>query len=577
MTNSLLVLRSSGRMARMIVAALMTLTSAVVVVSGQPTQSAQPPAGNRSLDDVLEQAAAQAQRDAAPARLVYHNRFITEFRASILRRLPEDRVNGARQALDRIVRDAGAMSVSLRTGDNFVIYTIGNRDVFALVTADVDELAGETLAQQAADTRARLEIALAEALESRTPARLLVSGLQALGVTFLFGVLIWVLVRFRRSTGRRIEEEARRRLEASGETAREFVQSSHLLDWVKGAMTFVVVAVGLVFTYVWLTSVLRRFPYSRPWGESLRGFLVDQLLFVSRAMVNAAPRLFTVLLIAVLTRFVVRLINLFFVAVERGRISIPWIYPETLQPTRRLFVAGLWLFALALAFPFLPGSESEAFKGISVLLGLMVTLGSSGLVNQVMSGFTLTYSRALRVKDFVKVNQIEGTVTQIGPLSTKIRTPWGEEVTIPNAVIVSHTVTNYTRFAETDGVFVPTSISIGYDVPWRQVHSLLIQAASRTPGVRAQPPPVVREAELGDFSVKYILLVSLERPQQRFAILAAVHANILDLFNEHGVQIMSPAYEADPAAPKIVPRDRWFAAPADVESTGETLSADPTR
>jgi small-conductance mechanosensitive channel len=276
----------------------------------------------------------------------------------------------------------------------------------------------------------------------------------------------------------------------------------------------------------------------------------------------------------VLTRFVVRLTNLFFVAVQEGRISIPWIYPETLQPTRRLVLAGVWLFALALAFPFLPGSESEAFKGISVLLGLMVTLGSSGLVNQVMSGFTLTYSRALRVNDFVRVTDIEGTVTQIGALSTKIRTPPGEEVTIPNAVIVSHTVTNYTRFAETDGVFVPTSISIGYDVPWRQVHSLLIQAASRTPGVRAQPPPVVRQAELGDFSVKYTLLVSLERPQQRFAILAAVHANILDLFNEHGVQIMSPAYEADPAAPKIVPRDRWFAAPASVESAGETPSAD---
>jgi small-conductance mechanosensitive channel len=202
----------------------------------------------------------------------------------------------------------------------------------------------------------------------------------------------------------------------------------------------------------------------------------------------------------------------------------------------------------------------------------MVTLGSSGLVNQVMSGFTLTYSRALRVNDFVRVTDIEGTVTQIGALSTKIRTPRGEEVTIPNAVIVSHTVTNYTRFSETDGVFVPTSISIGYDVPWRQVHALLIQAASRTPGVRAQPPPAVRQTELGDFSVKYTLFVSLERPYQRPAILAAVHANILDVFNEHGVQIMSPAYEADPVAPKIVPRDRWFASPASSESTGQTPS-----
>jgi small-conductance mechanosensitive channel len=163
-------------------------------------------------------------------------------------------------------------------------------------------------------------------------------------------------------------------------------------------------------------------------------------------------------------------------------------------------------------------------------------------------------------------------VTQIGMLSTKIKTPRGEEITIPNAVIVSHTVTNYSRFADTHGVFVPTSISIGYDVPWRQVHALLMQAAARTPGVRSHPQPVVRESELGDFSVKYTLLVSLEHPHQRSAVLAAINASILDAFNEHGVQIMSPAYEADPQAPKIVPRDRWFEAPAGSESNAQAPS-----
>jgi small-conductance mechanosensitive channel len=169
------------------------------------------------------------------------------------------------------------------------------------------------------------------------------------------------------------------------------------------------------------------------------------------------------------------------------------------------------------------------------------------------------------VGDFVRVNEIDGTVMQIGALSTKIKTPHGEEVTIPNAVIVSQTVTNYTRHAEADGVFVPTSISIGYDVPWRQVHAMLLEAAKRTPGIRSQPQPVVRQTQLGDFAVTYTLFVSLERPQQRFTVLGAVHANILDVFNEHGVQIMSPSYEADPAEPKVVPRDtccRRFHSPA---------------
>ncbi len=542
-------------------------------VLGQQTQPAQTTASNRSIDSILEVAAAQAEPGAPPARLVFQNRFITEFRASLIRRLPEDRAAGARQALDRVARDRVVGRVTTRTGPNYVVFSVGGRDLFALVTADVDELAGVTLAQETEQTVARLETALAEALELRTPAKLLAGGAQALGVTILFALLVWGLIRLRRRIANWIGETAEQRLAAAGVADRELVQSSHLLDFLKHTVSLVVLALGLVLTYQWLTFVLRRFPYSRPWGDALRGFLVDQVTFVGRTIVSAAPRLFTVLLIVALTRFVARLTNLFFSAVEQGRISIPWIYPETLQPTRRLVLAGLWLFALALAFPFLPGSESEAFKGISVLVGLMVTLGSSGLVNQVMSGFTLTYSRALRVGDFVRVNEIDGTVMQIGALSTKIKTPRGEEVTIPNAVIVSQTVTNYTRHADTDGVFVPTSISIGYDVPWRQVHALLIQAAARTPGIRSQPAPVVRQPQLGDFAVTYTLLVSLERPHQRAAVLTAVHANILDAFNEHGVQIMSPSYEADPAAPKIVPRDRWFDTPAGSDSTAQPLQA----
>ncbi|MGH9146998.1 MAG: mechanosensitive ion channel family protein [Vicinamibacterales bacterium] len=564
--------------------AVTVVTCLGALVIGQQTQPAQTTVSNRSIDSILQVAGEQAERGAPPARLVLQNRFITEFRASLLRRLPEDRVASARQALDRVARDGVVGRVTTRTGSNFVVFSVGGRDLFALVTADVDELAGVTLAQEAAQTVARLETALAEAVELRTPAKLLAGGAQALGVTILFALLVWGLVRLRRRIAKWIGEMAEQRLAAAGVADREFVQSSHLLDFLQNLVSFVVLVLGLVVTYQWLTFVLRRFPYSRPWGDSLRGFLVEQVTFVGRTIVGAAPQLFTVLLIVVLTRFAARLTNLFFNAVDEGRISIPWIYPETVQSTRKLVLAGLWLFALAVAYPFLPGSNSEAFKGISVLVGLMVTLGSSGLVNQVMSGFTLTYSRALRVGDFVRVTDIDGTVTQIGALSTKIKTPRGEEVTIPNAVIISHTVTNYTRFTESEGgVFVPTSISIGYDVPWRQVHALLIQAAARTPGVRSHPQPLVRQTQLGDFAVTYTLLVSLDRPHQRAAVLTAVHANILDAFNEQGVQIMSPAYEADPAAPKIVPRDRWFETPAGSDSTSQpprqavTGRLDPTR
>jgi small-conductance mechanosensitive channel len=294
----------------------------------------------------------------------------------------------------------------------------------------------------------------------------------------------------------------------------------------------------------------------------MRGFLLTTVENLGAGVLRAIPGLFTVVLIALIIRFIVRVIRLWFDAVERGRVTSRWIHPETAQPTRRLLTALLWLFAIVMAYPYLPGSQSDAFKGVSVFLGLMVTLGSSGLVNQVMSGFMITYSRALRMGDFVRAGDVEGTVTHLGVLSTKIRTVLSEEVTVPNAVIIGQTITDYSRLGETHGVFTPTAVTIGYDAPWRQVQALLLQAAERTSGLRRTPKPVVLQTSLDDFYVKYTLLISLEDQESRLLTLHALHANIQDLFNEFGVQIMSPNYVLDPAAPKVVAKQNWFAAPA---------------
>ena len=251
-------------------------------------------------------------------------------------------------------------------------------------------------------------------------------------------------------------------------------------------------------------------------------------------MLQAIPALFTVVLIFLIARFFIRLLQLFFKAVEQEHVHVSWLHAETAQPTRRLVTALLWLFAAVMAYPYLPGSGPDAFKGASVFIGLVISLGSSGLVNQVMSGLMITYSRALRLGDFVRVGDVEGIVTHIGVLSTKVKTVRGEEVTIPNALVVAATTTNYSRFADSEGVYTPTSVTIGYDTPWRQVQSLLLLAAERTSGLRKHPAPFVLKSELQDFYVKYTLLVCPDRPEQRNVVLNTLHANVLDVFNEHG-------------------------------------------
>ena len=440
----------------------------------------------------------------------------------------------------------------------------GSRDVFAIIPADLDPAGSQTIDEAAAEVASRLQVALDEADELRSPNRLARGvGLAVLGTVALV-LLLALLVRGHHAAARYAAEAAERQFGRL--PGAEAIRAFRVPDLFPYGVTVISVAIGIFFLYSWLTFVLRRFPYTRPWGEALRGFLLDRLAAFAANIVAALPDLFTVTLIVLFTRVVVKACRLLFEAVEDGRAAIPWLHPETAQPTRRIVTGLLWLFALALAYPYLPGSNTDAFKGVSVFVGLVISLGSSGIVNQVMSGLTLTYSRALRVGDFVRIGEVEGTVTYLGPLSTKLKTLRNEEITIPNAVVVTAQTTNYSRFSAEEGVFVATTVTIGYDVPWRQVKAMLLQAAQRTEGVRAEPAPIVRQVGLRDFYVEYALFVCLEDPAKRPPTLDRLHGHIQDAFNEHGVQIMSPNYEADPSGPKIVPRDRWFAEPASPHS-----------
>ena len=493
------------------------------------------------------------------ATLSFNNRDIVEFRATVLGRTPSIRSATVERVLHDLVARRQLGRVSVRSVEQIMVVSVGTLDLFALVPADASPL-GEPLEDSARRAAATLQISLDEAIELRTPWLVAVGVGWSLVATALLALLLRLV---RRGHGALVAATA-------GMTERqlqklpggEVVRASRLPEVLRSLITLVSVAVGLFLLYSWLTFVLNRFPYSRPWGEALRGFLLERISRLGVGILAAIPDLFSVLLIVVVTRFAVKLSGQLFDAVERDRLPLPGVHPDTAQTTRRLVTALFWLFAIVAAYPYLPGSETDAFKGLSVFVGLMISLGSSGIVNQVMSGLTITYSRALRHGDFVRIGDVEGTVTGLGMLSTKVKTPRREELTIPNAVVMSTVTTNYSRLHESEGVFVPTSVTIGYDVPWRQVHALLLLAAERTTGIRRQPAAAVRQTGLRDFHVEYTLLVSVEDPTTRVPVLDALHQNIQDAFNEFGVQIMSPNYEADPEGPKIVPREKWFAAPA---------------
>jgi small-conductance mechanosensitive channel len=257
------------------------------------------------------------------------------------------------------------------------------------------------------------------------------------------------------------------------------------------------------------------------------------------------------------------MLKAFFARIESGEVTVQWMSEDTARPTRKLTQALLWVFAIAMAYPYFPGSNTEAFKGLSVLVGLMLSIGGAGVIGQAASGLIMIYSRVLREGEYVKIGEIEGVVTAVGIFSTKMITSSGEEVNVPNAIIGSSTTVNSSRLTEGNALVVHTTVTIGYNTPWRQVHALLLRAAENTPGLRSVPKPFVSQSALSDFYIEYRLCAQIDRPEIRRITLTALHANIQDVFNEFGVQIMSPHYENDPLEKVWVPKEQWFAAPAE--------------
>lgn len=328
---------------------------------------------------------------------------------------------------------------------------------------------------------------------------------------------------------------------------------------------------AIIAAYLWLSYALRLFPYTKPWGDDLASYLQEFFLQMCDAIVRSIPSLFAVAIIFTLTRWFVRLAQALFTQIEVGTFKLTWFEPEFAQATSRLTSALTWLFAIVVAYPYIPGSHTEAFKGVSVFIGLMVSLGSTGIINQMMSGLYVVYAKALKANDYVGIGEVKGFVTKVGLLAAKIRTVEGQEVRIPNSVLVNTPATNYTRLAGNDGMVVATSVSIGYDTAWRQVRSLLLLAASRTSNIRKSPRPKVLQRALDDFYVEYMLLVHLEDGLFRHTTLSELHEQIQDAFNEFGVQIMSPHFRAQPERTVVVPRSHWFAPPAAPPEPARTI------
>ncbi len=505
------------------------------------------------------------EADALPAEWALNHRKIATLRATWAGDTPAERVELARQALDVALEAQGPGVVNrVRVNEGWRLDVDGH-PVVLLVPGDQGAARPVALLEPLGrEVAQRLHQAVAETRE-RTDPRQLARG-AALSVLFTlvaYGLLrgLW---RLRRWLDVRVRRRLRRqrRHSAVGRVMLEHLTPVHRAA--RTASTALTWGVTLLLLDAWATLVLRQFAYTRPWGERSTDWLLERLGQFASAVASAVPGLLVAAFIFVVARLVARAASLLLQRIERGELQVRGIDADTALPTRRLIGGCIWLFALAMAYPYLPGADSEAFKGVSVLAGLMLSLGASSVVGQALSGFSLLYAKAWRVGEYVRVGDTEGTVVALGLFTTRIHTGMGEEVSVPNSVAFGQPIRNFSRLVHDGRFMVHVTVTIGYDTPWRQVHALLLEAARRAPGLATEPQPFVVQTALSDFYVEYRLCAQSHRnaPARRAEVISQLHAAVQDAFNESGVQIMSPHYRSDPPHPLVVPPGPWASVPA---------------
>ena len=342
----------------------------------------------------------------------------------------------------------------------------------------------------------------------------------------------------------------------------QLIPGVQLWNTLAGLLHVLRVIVVLIAIYICLQTVLSEFPQTRSIGLRLGSYLMEPLRTMGRGFVEELPSLIFLLVLFFVVRFILKLLAMYFTAIGNGTIVLRNFEAAWATPTYRLIRFGVIAFGLVVAYPYIPGSDSDAFKGLSIFAGVLFSIGSSSFIANNVAGYALIYRRVFEVGDRVRIGDTVGEVLEMRLQVTRLRTFKNEEVIVPNSTILGSEVMNYSSLAKARGLILHTTVGIGYETPWRQVEGMLLMAADRTTSLLKDPPPFVLQKKLGDFCVTYELNVYVGDANDMAARYDALHQNILDVFNEYGVQIMTPAYEGDPPEPKIVPRDRWHTEPA---------------
>ncbi len=475
----------------------------------------------------------------------------------------EQRALRIRGRIEALARDPGFRVETLRAAesDQATKLMAGDQLVMGVYDSDarLEGVSRQVLAQANLE---RIRLAVADYREARSRGVLLGGAVRTLGATALLAAALALVTWTRRGLGSLLEGQIRSRIQSLESRSFQMVRAEQIWGTLRRGVRALGALTVLVLLWLYLDFVLDQFVRTRPLGERLLDLLLGPLVVMGRGIVANIPNLLFLAVLFLVIRFILRLLRQFFEAVGRGSITLGGFAPEWALPTYKVARFAVLAFGLIVAYPYIPGSESAAFKGVSLFIGVVFSLGSSSAIANLVAGYLMTYRRAFKVGDRVRIGDEVGDVSEIRLQATHLRTLKNEELVVPNSLLLNSQVINYSSLAAKHGLILHTTVSIGYEIPWRQVEALLLLAAERTPEFLKEPAPFVLQRSLGDFAITYELNVYCGDAHAMPGLYAELHRLILDCFNEYGVQIMTPAYEGDPERPKLVAREQWYAAPA---------------
>ncbi|MEP2531707.1 mechanosensitive ion channel domain-containing protein [Shimia sp.] len=386
---------------------------------------------------------------------------------------------------------------------------------------------------------------------NRTDEAFAQSTFTAFAWSAVFAIYCTILLLMRKRVSRLVARIVERRFHVVQAATQDVLQAKAVSNLVK---FFVRVFLDvLLFTgfYYYLSFVLHSFPNTKPIAALLIRYVTDPILELMLGLVGYLPNLITIAIIVAVTRWIIKGVRLFFENLDQGTITLKNFEPHWVWPTYNLIRLSLVLTCAVICFPYIPGSNSAAFQGLTIMVGVMVSLGSNSVISNVLAGLFVLYKRSMNVGDRIRVGEHYGDVMQIRLMDTYLKSVKNELISIPNATLVSSEVINYSSKIDGKGLLLHTTVGIGYEEPRNKVEAMLIEAAHRTNGLKKSPAPFVLVTGLADFAMNYQINAFTTRGSSLPLILSDLHKHISDVFNENGVQIMTPSYEADTPELKI--------------------------